>query len=440
MRIKWRAKWLASCAAILAAVVTLVSCENKNVVGIDLTNLTIIGTSTDTVGKCVIMTDMYVEGVAPGGNLNISVNEIRDLRVVQRFNPKKCGKHMSFNWESHDENVVRATRLDRTRGRIIGVSPGATLVCASAVENANIVVCVVVTVGGGGNVPNTVVTLSPSGQTVSTCSSSPRTLQLTATTANPSGLSGVWTVSGISGASVSQDGLLTLPENSFGTVVVTFTASNGAVGLVTVLASNFGCNPTPSPIITIAPSSLCFSMQLGQPASLPVTVTATNANLADVRLVSSLTGVTLTGSGANWNVVRSGSFTDRADGNISAHLVGDPNTPLASIPVQVYTTLCPGQSGSISYTPSGGTVSGTETLTATCIQGSGQTACNPYWTSSDPSRLRVEGTGSVNVGGVTYRVGTTATLTAVASGSAEICVQWSLTQTSPRFCSVKTVP
>lgn len=437
-----RTKWLASCAALLAVLLTLVSCRNENIVGIDLTNTTLIGTSTDTVGKCVITTDMYVEGIVPGGNLSISVNEIRELRVVQHFNPKKCGKPMTFNWESHNTNVVSATKLDGTRARIIGISPGITLVCATAIQNANIVVCVVVVVGGGGSVPNTVVTVSPSGQTVSTCSSSSRTLQMSVVTANPSGLSGVWTVSGISGASVSSSGLLTLPQNVSGTVVVVFTASNGAVGSVTVLAINTGCTsePPPSPIIIITPSSLCFSMQAGQPTQLPVTVTATNANLADVRLVSSLSGLTLSGSGANWNVLRSGSFSERSDGNISAHLVGAPNTPLASIPVQVYTTLCPGQSGSISYTPVGGSVSGTQTLTATCIQGSGQTACNPYWTSSDPSRLRVEGTGSVNIGGVTYRVGTTATLTAVASGSANICVQWSLTQTSPSFCSVKTVP
>jgi hypothetical protein len=214
-----------------------------------------------------------------------------------------------------------------------------------------------------------------------------------------------------------------------GGVVVTYTAL-GVTGVTDTLVVSVSTLP----VISLSPVSLCFSTVAGTPQSHTVTVTVTGANVSDVVLTSNTTGVTVSGSGSTWTVTRTAGSAV-ANGSLVATLTTMSGV-VTAIPVQIISSVCPGTTSSIDFTPSGGPLPiGLDTLTATCVQGAEiPNVCEPYWTSSDPSIATVRGITAKPVGSMTFWVGTTAYLERLRSGTVEICVQWSLTQTSPRRC------
>ena len=86
----------------------------------------------------------------------------------------------------------------------------------------------------------------------------------------------------------------------------------------------------------------------------------------------------------------------------------------------------PPQVRTIELTPSGasGAVNATLQTGVTCRINGAPVSCSPWWYSSDPSRVSVNGA----TGLVRY----------IFRGSATICVQWSLTETEPKACHLFT--
>ncbi|MEK7194601.1 MAG: hypothetical protein AAB660_02855 [Patescibacteria group bacterium] len=188
------------------------------------------------------------------------------------------------------------------------------------------------------------------------------------------------------------------------------------------------------PTISSSPQSVCFSTIAGSPVTQQLTISVTNANLADVRLTSNITGVSVSGSGASWTLTKAGG-AGVANGNVVATLTSNSGVSY-TIPVQIIANPCPGSTSTIDYSPPGGTSTGVDTLRATCVQGANVALpCEPFWFSSDPLRISVRGTTAKVVNGITFWVGTTAILTRTASTSGgspvRIGIQWFLTDVTP---------
>lgn len=527
-----RTSWSARMVTFLVALLMFSACGDNNQITRVTVNLWLpLGTRTDTTGTCVRTTRIGTSDTSNVAGMNIILpqSESDSLMVSQSFNPANCGTPYTYRWSTSNAGIVSVTAYDLVSARITAVSPGTAVITATAIENSSVVLSVTVIVPG---VTPTTVTITPSVITRSSGLSCTRTEQMTATTANPSGLSGVWSVSGIGGASVSSSGLVSWAANSSGTLTVTFTASNGATGSTTIVVNSNSCATAPTavsisvepatatlyagqtmtlgtglyrvvvtmsdgttrindpntfscssantsqvtvnssaclisaivpttsggvvvtytalgvtgvtdtlvvsvnavPVISLSPVSLCFSTVVGTPQSHTVTVTVTGANVSDVVLTSNTTGVTVSGSGSTWTVTRTAGSA-LANGSLVATLTTMSGV-VTAIPVQIISSVCPGTNSSIDFTPSGGPLPvGLDTLTATCVQGAEiPNVCEPYWTSSDPSIATVRGITAKSVGPMTYWVGVTAYLERLRPGTVEICVQWSLTQTSPRRC------
>lgn len=104
---------------------------------------------------------------------------------------------------------------------------------------------------------------------------------------------------------------------------------------------------------------------------------------------------------------------------------------------------------SITFTSSAGAstarpVGAIDTLTAVCTRGTDVSVdCLPAWSSSSSGRITVLATDSLFLDGAWRRVGTRAIIrywAATTPGeSVGICVYWTRTVTTPRFCQSRTV-
>ncbi len=399
-----------------------------------------LGSRTDTTGTCVRTTRIGTSDTSNvvGASIVLPVAESDSLRVSQSFNPANCGTPYTYRWSSSNASVT-VTAYDSVSARITAVSPGTSVITARAVEDSTVVLRVNVTVPGTAAPTPVSISVEPASatlyvaQTMTLGSGGYRVVVTmsdgTTRVNDPSTFSCV--SANTSQVTVNSSACLIsaiAPTGASG-VVLTYSAL-GVTGVTDTLLMSVNARP----VISLSPVSLCFSTVAGTPQSHTVTVTVTGANVSEVVLTSNTAGITVSGSGSTWTVTRTAGSAV-ANGSLVATLTTMSGV-VTAIPVQIISSVCPGTTSSIDFTPSGGPLPvGLDTLTATCVQGSEiPNVCEPYWTSSDPSIATVRGTTAKPVGSMTFWVGITAHLERLRSGTVEICVQWSLTQTSPRRC------
>ena len=438
-----RTKLLARLAAILVASFSSFACE-VDVTTTQVNNVWLpIGVRTDTLGNCRMTTEVYVNDttqVGGGGTVVMNVGGRKDLAVRQYTTPSGCRTRYTFRWRSSNPSIASVARLDSITGRVSGVSVGGTQVFAISEQDSSFALGVDVSVLGISTPTPTPVSINAEpgadtlfvGQTLALSTSGPYRV----TVMYSDGSTKVNDLSTF--GSMSSNPSMVSVNDTTRLVRALLPTTSGAVAhahcaMNTTICDTILFTVYPAPTIVFSVTSVCMSTSLGSPSSVNLSIT-TSQGLPTPTVSSSSASVfvvsgpnSTSGQTTTWSVTRIGV----GNGNLTAR----SNGVTVSIPVQVLSTACPGTTSSIDYSPPGGTISTTPiTLTATCVVGSGAPACVPYWTSSDPSRIAVQGTTTLVAGGITFWVGMTATLTRVATGTAEICVQWSPTQVSPRTC------
>lgn len=440
-----RTKFAAQFAAILVASFFYIACS------VDVTTTQIIwlpiGVRTDTLGNCRMTTEIYVDDttqVGGSGTIVMNVGNTRNLVVRQSMNPSGCRTPHTFRWRSNNPSIASVARLDSITGRVSGVSAGGTRVLAISEQDSSFTLGVDVSVIGTTSPAPTPVSINAEpgadtllvGGVLALSSNGPYRVRVT-----------------YSDGSTRTNNLSLFSSVSSSPSVVSV---NDTTRLVRALAPTTGSGVThthcivntticdtilftvyPAPTITFSVTSVCMSTATGSPSTVNVSITTSQGMPTPTVSSSGASIFVVSGPNSSSGQVTTWTLTRIGVGN--GNLTATANGVTVSIPVQVISSACPGTTSSINYSPSGGTISTTPiTLTATCVVGSGAPACVPYWTSSDPSRIAVQGTTTLVAGGITFWVGMTATLTRVASGTAEICVQWSPTQVSPRTCYTRT--
>lgn len=189
----------------------------------------------------------------------------------------------------------------------------------------------------------------------------------------------------------------------------------------------------PTPTITVDVEPKTFTCNVGGQANVGATVKGTadqrvNWSISDLSIVSQKT---ITEGTIVLSCMRAGAVvvtaTALADARASDHSNGL---------VTAGTATC-------TWTPSTGLQpDGTVQVTkGTSIGASGN--CNgnvlPDWYSSDPFRVGVKGDSQTTVNGKVFETGNNATITAVFTGQASVCMQAALDQTSPAFCRTVVV-
>ncbi|HRH25619.1 MAG TPA: hypothetical protein PLD99_01535 [Parcubacteria group bacterium] len=442
-----RTRWFPRLVTFLVAILMFSACgDNKQITKVIVNIWLPLGTRTDTTGTCVRTTMIGTSDTSnvAGSNILLPRGEADSLSVSQRFNPSGCGTPYTFRWSTSNASVVSVTAFDSVSARITAISSGTAVITATAVEDSTIVLRVTVVVPGVSTPTPVSISVEPvsatlySGQTMTLGTGTYRVVvTMSDGTTRVNDLS-TFSCSSANTSQVTVNSsclISALAPTTSGGVVVTY-AALGVTGVTDTLVVSVNALP----VISLNPVSLCFSTVVGTPQSQTVTVTVTGASVSNVVLASNTTGVTVSGSGSTWTVTRTaGSVV--ANGSLVATLTTMSGV-VTAIPVQIISTVCPGTTSSIDFTPSGGPLPiGLDTLTATCVQGAEiPNVCEPYWTSSDPSIATVRGNTAKPVGPMTFWVGLIAYLERLRPGTVEICVQWSLTQTSPRRCYTFTSP
>lgn len=226
-------------------------------------------------------------------------------------------------------------------------------------------------------------------------------------------------------ASLSPTGLVSAITAGKDTVFATAVddTTKKAQAPVTITA----CTPSVTTSVAVTPSTL--NLFIGQIGSLTATVTVSSGAAPTPTWSATLGCVSLSATDNTTTVTATRVCRD----SVVATANGEKGFSIITVSSGV---------NSIDYTPRGATIvlGSTLNLTAICTV-SGVYACIPYWTSSDPSRVRVEGAPSVVViNGVSYPAGPTATIKAVDHGSADICVQAAVQDKILHQCYKMIVP
>ncbi|MBX4195424.1 hypothetical protein KW796_00500 [Candidatus Parcubacteria bacterium] len=393
----------------------------------------------NTPSGCSINLTISGVAVGPSGSSTWQFGERRNYTGSFTTNPFSCAKPEDFMFTSSAPGIIG---IDAVTGQATADNtPGqATLCFVYRPDPQNIRACTPpqTVVGPTGGNPS----ISPIGQ-ISTGNLCQRIFN---GAINPPGTAGTWSIEGstlvtvnpTTGAgSVTQSGVS-------GSATLVFTMTNGTRITTPLTFVATDCTaPPPTATFTFSLPSICLSTIAGSPTTADFTITVIVPGISNpgVNITSSNTSVVTvvpvgssTGTTTTWRVTLSGP----GNANLTASVLGISG--VGSLPVQVLTTACPGGGNSISYSPPGGTVGTTVpnpgTLTSVCILGTGTITCNPFYTSNHPELIDVFGNGVTPINGFNFRTGMTATITRIANTTidVEICVQWSVTEVSPRFC------
>jgi hypothetical protein len=221
-----------------------------------------------------------------------------------------------------------------------------------------------------------------------------------------------------------------------GTATITATAADGQKASMTVKVNPCPATPPPSPpppppSITVTVEPKTFTCNVGQQADLGAAVVAGAGVDTSVRWTISNTAIVSEASRAGNHIVlnclQAGTVTVTACANADLTKCDSASgTVTAATP-----TVCTWTSNT-GLQPNGDIIIpiGTTSIGASsnCTNGA-----LPYWTSSAPSRVGVQGDQSVVVEGITFTAGYTATISCVARGEAIVSVQPAISLTSPSF-------
>lgn len=314
----------------------------------------------------------------------------------------------------------------QTTGTWSSSNPGVATVSQSGVVtltgSAGTATITVTTSGGSATIPvtvntcNTTGTLQPTGITNlgsgQSCTNTSvvytSDLPVQSWTASPTGIVTVTPIG-------SNQARVDVVSGQSGTVTITANLQGGGTRTATVQVSNVSCVQNGVTSVNVTPDQATIAIGAQQGFSAVVTTTG-NVSTGVTWTLSHPTIAIL--ANVNGNQV---TVEGRAAGTVQLCATAQADNTKQDCSTITVTSFV----SSIDYTPPGGTIAvgATQTLTATCSTPAGY-ACNPYWHSSDPSRVTVTGNGSpVVIGGVTYPAGTTATIRRIAAGTVSICVQ-----------------
>jgi uncharacterized protein YjdB len=331
------------------------------------------------------------------------------------------GASQAVNWTSSNTAVASVS----STGLVTAHSAGSTIITVRSTVDQSKFDTVVVTVLSCPAQPGIIsVTVSPKTLSLypTTCPSAGQTTgQLNATVQVTGGASQAvnWTSSNTAVASVSSTGLVTAHGAGTATITVRSTVDQSKYDTVVVTVLSCPAQPIVTSVV-VAPKTLTCTV--GGQATFGASVTASGGASTAVTWTVSDPSVAAIASTANNQVVlnclKVGTVTVRATS------VADPTKwDTGTLTVQA---LAPGVK-TIELVLPKTTIAVNETMTAQAVcRIDGQVAsCNPWFFSSDPSKVSIDPRTGVIRG--------------LASGTVEICVQWSQTETSPVACRQVTV-